>query len=175
MTETKKQNHQRQLKRERDRRYRQRHHAACLERVRDYHHRTPLKNLFHCMKQRCGLCDGAKPDQLSWYADRGITISHEWDTSAKFEAWAIKHGWRPGLQIDRIDNNGPYSPANCRFVTAKENCRNRRTTHWVTYKGRRMALAEMAERTGIDRRRITYWMGKGLTEKEVVRLYRKAG
>lgn len=76
------------------------------------------------MQKRC-----YQPDKQNYqaYGGRGIGICEEWkdDFSAFFE-WAIQSGWERGLQIDRIDNNGDYSPQNCRWVTSAFNNQHRR-------------------------------------------------
>jgi hypothetical protein len=58
---------------------------------------------------------------------RGIALCHEWkENSAAFLDWGFANGWMHGLQIDRIDNDGNYSPDNCRFISPRKNCLNRR-------------------------------------------------
>lgn len=61
----------------------------------------------------------------------------------------MANGWRPGLQIDRIDVDGDYCPENCRFVTSKENARNKRGTLMVELDGKRMSLIDAAELRGL--------------------------
>ncbi len=61
----------------------------------------------------------------------------------------MSSGFRPELQIDRIDNDKGYSPDNCRWVTIKANSNNRRSSVRVEYEGSVMTVLEVAEITGI--------------------------
>ena len=81
------------------------------------------------MMMRCGHREGASEQELCLYRDRGIEVCHLWQKSPRaFGDWLLAHGWRQGLQIDRIDNDQGYCPENCRVVTPKENSNNRRNT-----------------------------------------------
>lgn len=109
--------------------YYQKNREKVLARVKAYRAAHPLKNVWTGMMRRCGFFKGAPAGLLAHYAGRGITVCEEWRHSYKpFETWALANGYKPGLQLDRIDNNGNYSPENCRFVTSTQNTRNRRNT-----------------------------------------------
>lgn len=82
----------------------------------------PLYNVWSSMRKRC-----SNSNHKSWarYGGRGIKVCKTWQNSKTFIAWALAHGWQQGLQLDRRNNDGNYSPQNCRFVTAKTNAQNR--------------------------------------------------
>ena len=89
----------------------------------------PWYSTYANIMQRCGHWEGASEKMIRDYRDRGITVCEEWRNSPRaFGDWLLAHGWRKGLQIDRIDNSKGYSPENCRVVTCKENNNNKRNT-----------------------------------------------
>jgi len=82
---------------------------------------------------------------------KGKTVCPEWcgpEGLQRFKVWARANGWKPGLQIDRRDNNGNYTPDNCRFVTRSENMRNRTDNRTLTINGVTRIMTEWSEQPG---------------------------
>lgn len=82
----------------------------------------PLYHVWSSMKYRCST---DKSYGENWKG-RGISVCDEWKTFMPFYNWAIKSGYKKGLVLDRIDNNGNYTPFNCRFTTYSIQNKNRR-------------------------------------------------
>jgi hypothetical protein len=105
--------------------------------------RHPLFDVWRNMKARC--YNPAWPQFKDW-GGRGIVVCGEWKHDyVAFKMWAVENGYQRGLTLDRRDNNGSYEPGNCRWVTKKQNCRNRRTARVFAAFGEVKSLAEWAE------------------------------
>jgi hypothetical protein len=98
------------------------------------------------MKQRCNNPNAKCYER---YGGRGIKICNEWYTFEPFYKWALTTGYKEGLSIDRIDNNGNYEPNNCRWIDAKAQANNRRSSRFVTHNGETHTIAEWSNITGI--------------------------
>lgn len=109
--------------------------------------RHPIYDAYYTMITRCY---NPKNKDYKNYGARGIKICPSWLKDKQvFFKWALKNGWNKGLSIDRINNNGPYSPKNCRWTDMKTQNRNRRNNHMITYNGKNQCVAELAEELGI--------------------------
>jgi hypothetical protein len=95
-----------------------------------------------------GRCFNPRNDAFADYGGRGITMCAEWRNS--FQAFLRDMGpCPPGRDIDRKDNDGPYSPENCRWATPVQQSNNRRSNHVVEAFGKSLSLAEWARSTGL--------------------------
>ena len=108
---------------------------------------THLYMVYHSMKARCY---NQNSDDYKHYGGRGICICNEWQDYEKFREWAISSGYHQGLTIERNDVNGDYCPDNCRWITQKEQTRNKRTTVYLTAFGETKTLISWAEEKGVN-------------------------
>ena len=105
----------------------------------------PLYRIWLGMRDRCN-----NPNSLdyAYYGARGITVCAEWDSFEKFKE---DMGDRPvGRSLDRIDNDGPYCKANCRWATKQEQIWNTRKARWIEFNGQRKVLSEWARYFGVS-------------------------
>ena len=94
-------------------------------------------------------CSNPRHKNFDRYGGRGIRICPEWSSFDAFAEWATGSGYAEGLTIDRIDNDGDYTPENCRWATRSEQNNNRSTCIMVEYDGKKMTLKQAAAEAGL--------------------------
>lgn len=125
-----------------------------------------LYEIWRSMKQRC-----YNPNKKKYecYGGRGITVCDEWlhDFQAFYD-WAMANGYSDELSIDRIDVNGNYEPANCRWATIKEQANNRRCNVSLEAFGEEHTVAEWAEILGIKKSTLYSRLQRGCSPEEAL-------
>lgn len=120
---------------------------------RKYPQLASFKREYRAWQAMINRCEN--PNMLHWenYGGRGITIAPVWRQS--FQQFLDDMGPCPsGFSLDRIDNNGPYTPGNCRWTDRTTQSRNSRRVRLVMAHGLTLSLVEWAERVGIPAARI---------------------
>lgn len=81
-----------------------------------------------------------------------------------FENFYADMGTRPSPQhsIERIDNDGPYSPENCKWADRFEQANNKRNNHLITYNGVTQTLSDWARELGLPYSRLKRRLQSGM-------------
>ena len=107
-----------------------------------------LYAVWYGIKQRCFYKNHRSYHN---YGGRGIKMCAEWANDYEtFYRWAINAGYKRGLEIDRIDNDGDYCETNCRFVARDIQANNKRNVRLWTINGVSKSLAEWCKEYDID-------------------------
>jgi len=128
------------------------------------HH--PLYRVWTFMRHRCSA---KSCEYYRNYGGRGISVCDEWQEFKPFYDWAIGNGWKKGLILDREDNNGNYTPENCRFVDAKTSIANQRlikTNNTSGYRGVSFRKDKNRYRAYMEVNGKTKWIGSFKSAKE---------
>lgn len=133
----------------------------------NYKHGLSDTKVHVCWQKILSRCGRKRDPRYTYYGGRGIFVCKRWK---KFENFFSDMGHPPSSKhsIERIDNNGPYSPNNCKWATKSEQVRNRRVTRWITFNKKRMCLKAWEEETGIDSSLIRYRLAKGWSTKDAL-------
>lgn len=127
--------------------------CAAIETARKNHTthgmgKTRLYRIWSNIKSRC---ENPGSSVYERYGGRGITVCDEWrDSFQSFKDWAEENGYKDNLTIDRIDNNGEYSPENCRWATPKEQGNNKRNNHLIEINGETKTLSQWCDLYGLS-------------------------
>lgn len=127
-----------------------------------------LYGVWATMKHRC---EDKKRAKYKDYGARGIKVCNAWQEPNAFIEWALANGYKKGLQLDRKDNDGDYSPNNCRWVTPKENSRNRRNTILLTVGDKTMCVSAWCEIKDVSPFTVYWWVREKGREYAEQRLF----
>lgn len=96
------------------------------------------------MKYRCNT--KTSPDYAN-YGGRGIRVCERW---MDFDNFFADMGIMPfkGATVERKNVDGDYEPSNCCWLSAKEQAKNRRSTRWIEFEGKRVQLQEAILKVG---------------------------
>ena len=124
--------------------------CGCFMRENNSTHKLSKHPLYQTWSAMLGRCYNMKNPAFKKYGGRGITVCDRWRHS--ISNFISDMGEKPkGTSLERIDNDGPYSPDNCKWATAMEQAQNRRSSSLLTFKGRTLPVMQWSREIGIKR------------------------
>ncbi len=124
--------------------------ASKVHRIRPPSLTAEYKSEYQSWLSMRARCLDSKNKKYPIYGGRGITICERW---AEFKNFMFDMGRKTDTKftIEREDVNGNYEPKNCRWISRKDQGRNKRNSVFVTYQGRKLLLIDLVEELGLVR------------------------
>lgn len=126
--------------------------------VKNHKHKQSGTRIYHEWQGIKDRCTNPNNSRYKNYGGRGIKMYEDWvNDFTAFREWALAHGYRDDLTIERIDVNGNYEPSNCTYTSTYYQNRNRTTNiiingkclaDWATEAGLRVATVYGRYRRG---------------------------
>ncbi len=113
-------------------------------RIANTKHGMYKDRIYKIFKQMHVRCEKEYSAAYKNYGGRGIKVCDEWSGENGFQnfvKWAFENGYEDTLSIDRIDNNGNYSPENCRWANSYVQSNNTRKNVNITWNGETHSLS----------------------------------
>ena len=127
---------------------------------------TKLFYVWNSMKSRC---ENQKNKSYKDYGAKGISVCEEWHDSVNFFEWALRNGYKEGLEIDRIDVNGNYEPSNCRWINRLENANNKTNNKYISHNGETKTLAEWSRFYDVNYKNLSRLLIKGYSMNDAIK------
>ena len=131
--------------------------------------KEPFFTVFNNIRSR--ITDPSHQNYSS-YGGRGLTFEWKGYVDFKKDMYAsyLRHKrlYPKNTTIERIDNNKGYSKENCRWATFQEQAKNKRTSRYLTYRGRTLIIADWARELGVSRQAVRHRIEAGWDVKSVI-------
>ena len=111
-------------------------------------------------------CNHPNCKEYKWYGARGIKV--EFKDYEEFREFALSHGYRDDLTVDRIDVNGNYAADNIRFIPQYLQQQNTRSNVEITYNGLTLCASEWARILNFNADTLTSRKRKGWSDERVL-------
>lgn len=134
----------------------------------NFYLRQTTNKLFNSWRDMIKRCYNPKRQNYKWYEGRGITVCPQWHDFKTFVDWSLKNDYQLGLSLDRIDNNGNYTPDNCHWIPFRKQCLNRSSNQFLTYNGKTLTIVEWASVTGIKASTLYGRLQRGWTVEDTL-------
>ncbi len=128
--------------------------------------RTSEASLLHGLREHplygiwCDIykrCNNKNSKRFKDYGGRGIQVAPEWREFLRFYE-DMNPTYKPGLFLERVDNNGNYEKQNCVWATLHQQARNKRNNYWVKLDGVRMCCTDAAKVLGVTKGTVKRWV-----------------
>lgn len=128
-------------------------------------HKTPEWKVWTACRNRCE--NKNRPD-YPFYGGRGIKVCARWCES--YENFLADMGRRPsaGHSLGRVNNDGDYSPENCRWETRIQQHNNKRNNRFIEFNGMRLTLAQWGRHFGVKQYVIANPLKRGESPQQIL-------
>lgn len=131
--------------------------------------------IYEVWKGMHARCSYPKCKSYRNYGGRGIYVCQRWSGPKGFQNFLDDMGTpEEGMTLDRIDNDGPYSPGNCRFADRQTQAENSRRLRLITINGKTQHLSKWCREVGVSIQLVLDREGRGWTIEDAITTPRNA-